>query len=117
MRVMKVLRLDEANAFDQSGTFNGSPDDQRDGFIHLSTEDQLAGTVARHFSDDDGVIAEGLTVYAFEAETLGEMLRWEASRGGALFPHLYGALDAGAIVTRYRIAGCEREKIMLEELG
>lgn len=70
-----------------SGTFEGAPVDQADGFIHFSTLDQVAETARRHFA---GVY--GLLLVAVEANDLGEALRFEASRGGALFPHLYGSL-------------------------
>jgi uncharacterized protein (DUF952 family) len=97
-RVYKILsHADWRDALAQ-GRFDGSADDQRDGFIHLSAADQAAGTLARHFPG-----RTDLLLVAFEAEALGGGLKWEASRGGALFPHLYGslpteaALDARAI--------------------
>ncbi len=71
-----------------SGRYDGSADDQRDGFIHFSTATQLAGTLARHFCD-----RADLVLIAFESASFGPALKWEPSRGGALFPHLYGPLD------------------------
>lgn len=71
-----------------AGVYLGSADDLRDGFIHLSTASQLAGTVARHFAGQ-----RDLVLVRLEAASLGEALRYEPSRGGALFPHLYGPLD------------------------
>ena len=71
----------------RSGAFAGSDDDLRDGFIHLSTRDQLAGTLAKHFRGK-----RDLVLIQFETNLLGEELRWEISRGGAEFPHLYAAL-------------------------
>jgi uncharacterized protein (DUF952 family) len=71
----------------RSGAFAGSDDDLRDGFIHLSTRDQLAGTLAKHFRGQ-----HDLVLIQFETDLLGEELRWEVSRGGAEFPHLYAAL-------------------------
>lgn len=62
--------------------------DLKDGYIHLSTATQVSETARKHFSGQ-----EGLIVVAFEAEALGDGLVWEPSRGGALFPHYYGALD------------------------
>lgn len=84
--VFKIFRAHEWADFRQSGIFNGSPDDLRDGFIHLSTRAQLAGTLARHFAGDHGLIAAELLLDGDPA------LRWELSRGGALFPHLYRPL-------------------------
>jgi uncharacterized protein (DUF952 family) len=81
-----------------SGTFYGSPDDRRDGFIHLSTADQLAGTLDKHFSGPDGRGRPGLVLIAFEADALGSSLRWETARNGALFPHLYAPLPTKAAV-------------------
>lgn len=72
------------------GVFTGSPDDARDGFIHLSAADQLTGTANRYFSS-----VPGLVLVAFRTEDLSDGLKWELSRGGALFPHYYGALPAG----------------------
>jgi len=71
-----------------AGRFDGSPVDLADGFIHFSTAAQAQETAARHFRGQ-----QGLVVAAFEADALGEALRWEPSRGGQLFPHLYGPLD------------------------
>jgi uncharacterized protein (DUF952 family) len=76
----------------RSGAFDGSPDDRRDGYIHLSTYDQLAGTLAKHFSGPDGRGRPGLLLIAFDADALGPSLKWEAARNGALFPHLYAPL-------------------------
>jgi uncharacterized protein (DUF952 family) len=69
------------------GRFEGSPDDLRVGFIHLSAGTQLAGTLATHFAGRDGLL-----LLVVDAEKLGDHLRWEPSRGGDLFPHLYGPL-------------------------
>lgn len=70
-----------------AGAYAGSIDDRRDGFIHLSTAVQIAETARRHFAGKPGLV-----VVAFEAAALGDGLRWEPSRGGDLFPHLYGVL-------------------------
>ena len=69
------------------GLFVGSTDDLRDGFIHLSTGPQVAETARRYFSN-----TTDLRLVAFDAASLGNELRWEPSRDGALFPHLYAAL-------------------------
>ena len=71
----------------QADRFAGAAIDVADGFIHLSTAAQLTETVQKHFTG-----AEGLVVAAVDLTLLGDALRWEPSRGGALFPHVYGAL-------------------------
>jgi uncharacterized protein (DUF952 family) len=72
--------------------FQGSPIDQADGFIHLSTGAQLTETVDCHFCGQ-----EGLVIVAIELKALGDSLRWEASRHGQLFPHFYGQLRLGHV--------------------
>lgn len=74
------------------GRFSGAPVDLADGFIHFSAADQVRETAAKHFAGQ-----EGLVLVAIEAEALGEGLKWEPSRGGALFPHLYGELEMSAV--------------------
>jgi uncharacterized protein (DUF952 family) len=86
MAIFKILRAAEWASFRDAGTFAGSADDLRDGFIHMSTEAQLQGTLAKHFAGEAGLVVVELGV-ADDPE-----LRWEASRGGALFPHLYRPL-------------------------
>ena len=85
--VFKLLRAAEWSSFKAAGVFAGSADDRRDGFIHLSADDQVAATRAKYFADEPDVV-----LLALDAEALGAALRWEASRGGARFPHLYRAL-------------------------
>ncbi|MEZ5842797.1 MAG: DUF952 domain-containing protein [Hyphomicrobiaceae bacterium] len=94
--IFKVCRRSEWNAAVALGRYEGSDDDRRDGFIHLSTQAQLAGTLARHFRDEPDLV-----LVAFDSAALGADLRWEPSRGGQLFPHLYAPLDpASAASTR-----------------
>jgi uncharacterized protein (DUF952 family) len=90
----KVLTTADAAALD-AGVFSGAPIDLADGYIHLSTAAQLSETVARHFAGQ-----AGLTIAAVDLAALGEAIRWEPSRHGQLFPHLYAALPASAIVSR-----------------
>ncbi|HEX8300469.1 DUF952 domain-containing protein [Sphingomonas sp.] len=90
----KVLTTDQKNAL-ETGAFKGAPVDLQDGFIHLSTADQIGETIDRHFPGQ-----EGLWLAAVDLEALGDAVRWEASRGGQLFPHLYGALPLN-VVTAY----------------
>jgi len=75
-----------------SGNYRGSDDDLRDGFIHFSTSTQVRESVAKHRAGQDGLV-----ILAVEAEALGAALRWGASRGGQLFPHLYGILPPHAV--------------------
>ncbi len=74
------------------GAFVGSVDDRRDGFVHLSTAAQTRETAARHFAG-----RADLVLAAIDADALGTALRWEPSRGGALFPHCYGPLPMTAV--------------------
>ena len=85
--VLKILRLHEWQRLLRDHETEGAPVDVRDGFVHLSTPDQVGETVAKHFSG-----AGELWLLTLDAEALGPALRWEVSRGGDLFPHLYGAL-------------------------
>ncbi len=92
MAIFKILRAAEWGSLQAEGSFAGSADDLRDGFIHLSTDAQLPGTLARHFAGEAGLVVVRVAVEA------DPMLRWEESRGGALFPHLYRALLRGDVV-------------------
>ncbi len=91
--IYKILRATEWHDAERDGMFRGSPDDRRDGFIHFSTAEQTPGTYEKYFS---GV--PGLLLAAIDADALGAVLKWEPSRGGALFPHLYGYLPLNAVL-------------------
>jgi uncharacterized protein (DUF952 family) len=91
--IFKLCRASEWVEAERSGTFRGSPVDLRDGYIHFSTAEQVVDTAARHFAGIDG-----LKLLAVDADTLGNTLRWEPSRGGALFPHLYGPLAVAHVI-------------------
>src|ERR1700694_5095809 len=71
----------------REGEYRGTADDRRDGFLHFSTAEQIAESARRHRAGQ-----AGLVLVAVDAARLGARLRWEPSRGGALFPHLYGPL-------------------------
>lgn len=75
-----------------AGMFAGAPVDLADGFIHFSTADQVAETAAKHFAGQGDLL-----LIAVSTAALGEALKWEVSRGGALFPHLYAALPTSAV--------------------
>jgi uncharacterized protein (DUF952 family) len=92
-RVYKIVEAQTWARAQAEGVFEGAEIDRRDGYIHLSTAAQAAETARLHFRH-----RPGLVLAAFEAEAFGEALRWEPSRGGQLFPHLYGALDPAAAV-------------------
>lgn len=87
MLIFKILRSGEWTDLHHQGASHGAPIDVADGFIHFSTAAQAAETAARHFA---GV--EGLWLMAVAAEPLGDALKWEVSRGGDRFPHLYRPL-------------------------
>lgn len=90
--IYKILANAAWEAARSAGEFTGSAVDIADGFIHFSTADQAAQTARRHFAGQ-----EGLVVLAVPATQLGAALKWEPSRGGDLFPHLYGPLDCAAV--------------------
>lgn len=92
--VYKILTRAEWDVACQTGSYSGSADDKRDGFIHLSSAQQLEATAHRHFKGQDGLV-----VIAFLAHALAPDLKWEPSRGGDLFPHLYAPLDTRAAQT------------------
>ncbi|MBI6628600.1 DUF952 domain-containing protein [Pontibaca salina] len=87
MLIYKIFRADEWAVLQANGETRGAPVDVADGFVHFSTAAQVAETAAKHFAK-----AAGLTLLAVESEALGDALKWEESRGGALFPHLYREL-------------------------
>lgn len=99
MRIYKILRGPEWADLCAAGQTAGAPVDVTDGFIHFSTADQVAETAARHFAG-----ATDLILAAFEADSLGPALTWEASRGGALFPHLYGPLRRSDVIWHQPLA-------------
>ncbi len=98
MIAYKILTAEQFAAL-QAGTFAGAPVDIADGYIHLSTAGQVAETLARHFAGQ-----ENLIIAAVDLALLGNTVRWEPSRGGALFPHIYGPLTI-AHITAHSPAG------------
>jgi uncharacterized protein (DUF952 family) len=90
--IYKICTAMEWREAERVGAYHGSEADQRDGFIHLSSAEQVAETAARHFAGQSDLV-----LLAVEAAALGDRLRWEPSRGGALFPHLYGELPLQAV--------------------
>jgi len=90
MLIFKIVDRDEWAA--ARGEYMGSAKDRADGFLHFSTAEQIPGTLARYYVD-----ADDLVLVAVDADTLGTALKFEASRDGALFPHLYMPLPLSAV--------------------
>lgn len=93
MLIFKILRTDEWQTLRREGDTTGAPIDVADGYIHISTAQQVMETAAKHFAGE-----EGLFLLALETDALGEALEWEVSRGDALFPHLYRKLTMADVV-------------------
>jgi len=91
--IYHICRRDEWEAAARTGAYRGSSQDAADGFIHFSTGDQVREGAAKHRAGQGGLV-----LVAVDPRRLGEALRWEPSRGGRLFPHLYGALPREAVV-------------------
>lgn len=91
--IFRLCTAAEWTAIREVGRFAGSDADRRDGFIHFSAADQVSATAAKHYAG-----AGPLVLLAVDAAALGDALRWEESRGGALFPHLYATLDLAHVV-------------------
>ncbi len=87
-KVYKLCSRAEWEAAARARVYRGSPDDARDGFIHFSSEHQVEATARKYFDAEPELL-----LVAFSADALGPSLRFEPSRGGELFPHLYGPLD------------------------
>ena len=90
--VFKIVEAGEWRAAEAAGAFHGSAADLADGYIHFSTADQAGATAAKWFAGRGDLL-----LIAVDAEALGAALRWEASRGGAQFPHLYAPLPMTAV--------------------
>ena len=89
MAIYKILRASEWEEFQAAGRTLGAPIDLQDGFVHLSTAAQVEETAARHFAGESGLV-----LVAVDEARLVPELKWEPSRGGALFPHLFRELRA-----------------------
>ncbi len=93
MLIYKIFRRPEWDAFRAAGVTTGAPIDIVDGYIHFSTAAQVAETAAKHFGSESDLV-----LLALNPDTLGDALKWEASRGGQLFPHLYRPLRAADVI-------------------
>lgn len=87
MLIYKIFRADEWAELQSQSVTKGAPIDITDGYVHFSTAEQARETAAKHFAGEDGLI-----LLALDSDALGDALKWEPSRGGALFPHLYREL-------------------------
>lgn len=90
--IYHMCRADEWRTAEAAGRYAGSSQDVADGFIHFSTAAQIVESAARHRAGQDGLL-----LLAVDASRLGDALKWEPSRGGQLFPHLYGPLPLEAV--------------------
>jgi uncharacterized protein (DUF952 family) len=90
--IYKICPATQWRTAEQVGVFHGAPVDLADGFIHFSTAAQVAETAAKHFAGQTDLL-----LVQVDADRLGTALRWEQSRGGVLFPHLYAPLDVNAV--------------------
>ncbi len=111
--VFKILQRSAWDDACRGGAYAGSADDRRDGFIHLSVRHQLRGTLAKHFRGQ-----HDLVLVSFAATAFGEELRWEVSRGGEHFPHLYADLPTAAAGAVHALRlGVDGVPLLPEELG
>lgn len=93
MLIYKILRDTEWKTLQTAGQTDGAPIDVADGYIHFSTAETVAETAAKYFANIDR-----LMLLAYEADDFSDMLKWEPSRGGALFPHLYAPLPMAGLI-------------------
>ena len=91
--IYKIASAEAFAAAQASGTFTGMPIDEKDGYIHFSTAKQLGETLSLHFKGQTGLV-----LFSVRSFDMGSKLKWEPSRGGQLFPHIYGPLPLDAVV-------------------
>jgi len=97
--VYKIFTKDQWQSFLRDGVFRGAPVDLADGFIHFSAAHQVAATAAKHFTRVEGLVLASISIKDLSVAAL----KWEVSRGGDLFPHLYGVLDGKAVVQGWQL--------------
>ncbi|MGJ8529403.1 DUF952 domain-containing protein [Maritalea sp.] len=98
MKIYKVCSLTHWQAAKANGVFTGESIDITDGYIHFSTSDQLAKTLSLHFAGQTDLV-----LLSVETDKIGTDVKWEKSRGGSLFPHLYADLSLDAIVAEHEL--------------
>ena len=108
--IFKIAKSAEWRDAIAKGYYSGSADDVRDGFIHLSSRSQLSGTLDKHFRGETDLL-----LIAFEEASLGPGLKWEVSRGGQLFPHLYGPLPVSDALWERALASDDQGVPMLRD--
>ena len=108
----KILTAEQMAQLETEGTFAGAPVDLADGFIHLSTSAQLDETVAKHFAGQDD-----LHVAAVDLPVLAGAVKWEPSRNGALFPHIYAPLPLSAVIAYGPLERDDNGKVQLPIAG
>lgn len=104
----KVLTGEQWATFVAAGSFAGAPVDLADGYVHLSTAEQLTDTVDKHFAGQSG-----LWVAAIDLDLLADRVKWEPSRGGALFPHVYAVLPMDAVLAAIPLERDENGAVVL----
>lgn len=108
----KVLTAEQMAQLEAEGAFAGAPVDLADGYIHLSTAEQLDETVDKQFAGQSD-----LHIAAVDLEALDDAVKWEPSRGGALFPHIYAALPLSAVVAYSELERGDDGKVRLPVTG
>ena len=106
--IYKILTPSQWDEFSQSGQFGGSEHDKRDGFIHMCSGPQLQGTLDKHYANSSEIVLAG-----FEDQSFDNALKWEISRGGEKFPHLYAELSFSALVNMHRLAQTQKDGFVL----
>jgi uncharacterized protein (DUF952 family) len=111
--IYKIVTRDQWEQAEGKRRFGGAPVDHADGFIHFSTAGQVRETAAKHFAGQ-----ENLLLVEVDAQQLGDALKWEVSRGGALFPHLYAPLDFSAVTGVSELPlGSDGRHVFPQEIG
>ncbi len=110
--IYHMCKREAWQAAEVTGAYDGSSQDRADGFLHFSTAEQIVESAAKHRAGQDGLLL--LTV---DAELLGDALKWEISRGGAQFPHLYGDLPLSAAIRVDELPLGPNGKHIFPELG
>jgi len=108
----KVLTSEQMVLLEAEGGFAGAPIDLTDGYIHLSTHAQLTETVDKHFAGQTG-----LWIAAVDLEALGDVVKWEASRGDQFFPHIYAPLPLSAVLAYGELARDDDGQVTLPVAG
>jgi uncharacterized protein (DUF952 family) len=95
----KILTAPQWAQWQNAGVFDGAPIDLADGYIHLSAAGQVTETVNRHFAGQTDLV-----IACVDLAMLADLIRWEPSRGGALFPHVYGAMPLAVVLEHQPLA-------------